>query len=210
MGNRKVGRETPRPTVRKDVLLASKLKVSHSSRQLPRLTIIVLHRMRRVKCGEEKPECERCRKSGWQCDGYGVIKSKSNSPAPIRPQDATSLSTYNASIIPQNDLDGDEQRYFQVYLDQTSTSLDLQDTTPLFWKQVVLQESISNPCVRHGLVAIGAVAKSAQMKLRWAYFTDLSDRAQEPHRQYVNFFSGWSIVYPLLNYCPADQLPLFD
>jgi hypothetical protein len=139
--------------------------------------------MRRVKCGEERPDCERCRKSGWRCDGYDTITSKRNSPVPIRPQDTTSLSMYNPSIIPKGDLDEDEQRYFQVYLDQTSTSLEPQETTAFFWKRVVLQESYSNSCVRHGLVAIGAVAKSARTKVRWAYFTDLSDQIQEPHRR---------------------------
>jgi hypothetical protein len=152
------------------------------------LTTIALRRMRRVKCGEEKPECERCIKSGWRCDRYEGTPSKRNSPAPIRPQDDNVVSAYNPSIILKGDLDEDEQRYFQFYLDQTSTTLELQDTTAGFWKRVVLQESHSNQCVRHGLVAIGAVAKSAETKLSWAYFTDLSDRAQEPHRRYVNFF----------------------
>ena len=39
-----------------------------------------LHRIRRIKCGEERPNCLRCVKSGWQCDGYG--KSKRNTANP--------------------------------------------------------------------------------------------------------------------------------
>lgn len=30
-----------------------------------------LDRIRRIKCGEEKPSCVKCLKSGWKCEGYG-------------------------------------------------------------------------------------------------------------------------------------------
>lgn len=29
-------------------------------------------RARKVKCDDEKPHCRRCRRSGWQCQGYGM------------------------------------------------------------------------------------------------------------------------------------------
>ncbi|KAJ5637752.1 hypothetical protein N7490_007631 [Penicillium lividum] len=29
-------------------------------------------RARRVKCDDEQPHCRRCRRSGWQCQGYGM------------------------------------------------------------------------------------------------------------------------------------------
>jgi hypothetical protein len=32
------------------------------------------NRIRKIKCGEERPHCSRCIKSGWNCDGYGDIK----------------------------------------------------------------------------------------------------------------------------------------
>ena len=37
-------------------------------------------RARRVKCDDEKPHCNRCRRSGWQCEGYGVRLGWSQTP----------------------------------------------------------------------------------------------------------------------------------
>ncbi|KAJ5108139.1 hypothetical protein N7456_004814 [Penicillium angulare] len=37
-------------------------------------------RARRVKCDDEKPHCRRCRRSGWQCQGYGVRLGWSQTP----------------------------------------------------------------------------------------------------------------------------------
>ncbi|KAJ6008244.1 hypothetical protein N7540_012220 [Penicillium herquei] len=42
-------------------------------------------RARRVKCDEEHPHCRRCRRSGWQCQGYAVRLEWSQTPG-IRAQ----------------------------------------------------------------------------------------------------------------------------
>jgi hypothetical protein len=33
----------------------------------------ILHRTRKIKCGEERPSCARCVKSGWKCGGYSEV-----------------------------------------------------------------------------------------------------------------------------------------
>jgi hypothetical protein len=142
--------------------------------------------MRRLKCGEERPECYRCQKSGWRCDRYDTPPPRSKSPVPVQPYQPASLSIYAPSGFPN--LDAEEQKYFQIYLDQTPTTLEVQGATSLFWKRVVLQESYFNECVRHALVAIGAVAKSAHTRLRWAYLINPLDSTQETHRRYVDVF----------------------
>ncbi|KAJ5083896.1 hypothetical protein NUU61_008475 [Penicillium alfredii] len=37
-------------------------------------------RARRVKCDDEHPHCRRCRRSGWQCQGYGLRLGWSQTP----------------------------------------------------------------------------------------------------------------------------------
>ncbi|OOQ90590.1 hypothetical protein PEBR_03771 [Penicillium brasilianum] len=37
-------------------------------------------RTRRVKCDDERPHCRRCRRSGWQCQGYGLRLGWSQTP----------------------------------------------------------------------------------------------------------------------------------
>lgn len=37
-------------------------------------------RARRVKCDDERPHCRRCRRSGWQCQGYGLRLGWSQTP----------------------------------------------------------------------------------------------------------------------------------
>src|ERR1700710_953308 len=135
--------------------------------------------MRRLKCGEEKPGCLRCAKSGWQCDGYDWSSSNLAS-LPCPPSPKSSLYTPSVAL----DLDEREWKYFQVYAEQKPTSLDHRDTNCFSWKQIVLQECHSNPCVRHTMVAQGALAMSQVARTPWAYFFGVN-AAQNPHHEFA-------------------------
>ena len=88
--------------------------------------------------------------------------------------------------IPLLNLDTEEMAYYQFFVDEVSTQLKLPDS------QLILQESSSNASVRHAIVAIGALARSAQMSLCGTYRMDVkvgSHRAFALH-QYQKAIEG--------------------
>lgn len=144
-------------------------------------------RIRRLKCGEERPSCYRCVKSGWQCDGYEHVSSLPASTIvplpsilprtpPLSPCPPPSLYT---PTIAQN-LDDLEQYYFQSFIDEVSVQLQGHDA--FFWRGLALQESVETFSVRHGLVAIGALAKSTGKTVCGNYQLDTT---QGTHREFA-------------------------
>lgn len=138
--------------------------------------------MRRLKCGEEKPGCLRCAKSGWKCDGYEHLSNKSSALAARTPSPRSYL--YTPSSL---DLNEAERRYFQSYIDFSPPSLDNGELSQFaLTKQTMLQESHGNPCVRHVIVAIGALEKSFHTKSRWGHLRNLT-AAQDTHHEFALF-----------------------
>ncbi|TVY26812.1 putative transcriptional regulatory protein, partial [Lachnellula hyalina] len=135
-------------------------------------------KIRRLKCGEEKPSCLRCVKSGWQCDGYEyngtgesssrganrslmpasdhvLLRPRSRSPhSPILPRTPSRSPSLNRP------LDEHKEQYFQKFVEEQSTNILDQDA--FIWRDLALQESHTNSCVRHAIVAIGALIASTQ------------------------------------------------
>jgi hypothetical protein len=114
-------------------------------------------RVRRVKCDETRPGCNRCKKFGRECDGYlSDLSSSRGSLVPMKPRP----SCVNA-CIPAFSIPGDEQehRYYQLFCDRTASDLAGYYPTD-FWKRIAVQESFSEPAIRHAVVALGALTKS--------------------------------------------------
>jgi len=159
-----------------------------------------LFRIRRLKCGEEKPRCQRCVKSGWQCDGYETPAESSSSKsalqptaglAPLRPRSRSPLSARphgapsgapprSPARSPSFPLDAQEQNYFQLFASENWT--DLLGGKAFFWRDFALQESQTNSCVRHALVAIVALAMSTQKTASGIHLMDVS---QGYHREFA-------------------------
>lgn len=100
------------------------------------------YRARHVKCGEEKPQCLRCRDSGRVCDGF--------------PEEGQTLS---GSLVPgiSSPQSARERRYLDYFRQRTIPDLSGYDTQSHFWNYVVLQASHSSPAVLHGALALGAL-----------------------------------------------------
>lgn len=136
--------------------------------------------MRRLKCGEERPQCFRCKKSGWRCDGYDHGTSSNSTPLPRTPSPKISVYTSPGTL----NLTEGERRYFRAFIDQKPTDIDSRDTESPFWKQTVLQECHSNPCVLHTIVAQGALAMSQVGQTPWAYLFKF-DNSQNTHHEFA-------------------------
>ncbi|TVY51006.1 Beauvericin cluster-specific repressor BEA4 [Lachnellula cervina] len=123
-------------------------------------------KIRRVKCDETKPCCDKCVSTGRTCDGYQppkelkVKKSKrsKNNPATdnMLPRDveATSVTTY----VPCLDLQASwpERRSFHYFRSRNLSSMP-GNFEPYLWDNLVLQFCHVYPAVQQSLIALGAI-----------------------------------------------------
>jgi hypothetical protein len=114
-------------------------------------------RIRRVKCDEAKPNCQKCTSTGRRCDGYLTPPSSSNN----------SLSPLARSHCPEYQLmESDlERRSFDFFCKRTVAILSgIFDST--FWTQLVLQATHHEPAIRHAVIALGALHESSEVGSR--------------------------------------------
>ncbi|KAH7139380.1 hypothetical protein B0J11DRAFT_516671 [Dendryphion nanum] len=123
-------------------------------------------RIRRVKCDETKPECNRCTKTGRTCAGYKhAAKSRDQSPAAAasfrNPSFLVVPQKASPSTIPRNPSrsispEASENRSFFYF--QTHT---LPKWTEFFdselWSQKILQLSHTEPAIKHGILALSTL-----------------------------------------------------
>ncbi|KAK4230908.1 transcriptional regulatory protein moc3, partial [Podospora fimiseda] len=113
-------------------------------------------RIRKVKCGEEKPFCTRCTKTGRRCDGYLDAKTMSQRRRRAglgghgvgEPQAPLALLYEWASA--------DERRAFHFFQHVTAPCLS-GDLDGAFWRMLVLQICQSEPAVRHAVLAVSSL-----------------------------------------------------
>ncbi|KIX94965.1 uncharacterized protein Z520_09275 [Fonsecaea multimorphosa CBS 102226] len=119
-------------------LLECTVTQKRSRRHAPKVrTGCVTCKVRKIRCDEKKPSCERCTSTGRRCDGYVVLK-------PLLFE------------IPQ---DKDERWGFYYFRDRTSKQL-LSLSRHDFWNRLVIQAGYSRGIVRHALVAIASYHES--------------------------------------------------
>jgi hypothetical protein len=123
-----------------------------------------VNRARRVKCDETRPICQRCQKANYECDGFDrptplplTPSPKSSRLVPLLPRTASFNILRGPAIgVPGEDL---ELRYFQLFQNQAAPELSAPFNSQ-FWTRLVLQESYSEPAIRHAVVAVGALHKT--------------------------------------------------
>lgn len=110
--------------------------------------LLILPRIRRVKCDEVKPFCKRCSSTGRKCDGY-------ESDKPPTPQNGTGLETLQklAVLIPGNTR---EKRGFHYFIKNAAAELSGYYDNG-FWEYLLLQVSQSESSLRHAVVALGTL-----------------------------------------------------
>ncbi|KAI1038932.1 hypothetical protein LB503_007946 [Fusarium chuoi] len=108
-------------------------------------------RIRKIKCDEAKPFCEKCVKTGRKCDGYeSVFRPFSNTPQPTSKPDAAASGHDRAKEGPPLST-GDLNRYFS-----TKTIFDVELSCNEEAEEV-LQASLTNDSIRHALLSLRAL-----------------------------------------------------
>jgi hypothetical protein len=121
-------------------------------------------RIRRVKCDETKPDCNRCTSTGRKCEGYPVpTPSRGNSRSLATQHQAhggetlCSLSLYRLS----SEIPGDEAEQRSFHYLRERAIYDISGYFELeFWDRLVLQISHTEPSVRHALLALSSLCET--------------------------------------------------
>jgi Fungal Zn(2)-Cys(6) binuclear cluster domain len=135
--------------------------------------LLSIRRIRRVKCDETKPICQRCIKVGLDCDGYQEEEHSRRWVPPSARNPSTSGQTSGETLRTNTGMSSaptsvcrspsrsifkndQEQRYFKLF----STQI-VRQFTGLFsseiWSRLVLQTSEVHPSIRHAIIALGAL-----------------------------------------------------
>ncbi|RKL28997.1 hypothetical protein BFJ72_g12221 [Fusarium proliferatum] len=109
-------------------------------------------RIRKIKCDEAKPFCDKCVKTGRKCDGYESVFR----PFPSK-QDAAASGHNHAEGNPPLST-GDLNRYFS-----TKTIFDVELSCNEEAEQV-LQASLTNDSIRHALLSLRALRGNLESK----------------------------------------------
>lgn len=154
-------------------------------------TSVNLHsRIRRVKCGEEKPFCKRCTSTGRKCDGYATQSDSKDSlqkPAPSRSLSGTE--------------DPMEQRLLYFFSTYTAPSLSGFFSTD-FWERRVVESSHGEPSIRHAVIAIAAMHQEFNER-REGGMDDTSNLQAFAFRQYTKAISS-------LHHLMTTRMPPLD
>ncbi|KAH8889670.1 hypothetical protein GQ53DRAFT_766512 [Thozetella sp. PMI_491] len=129
------------------------------------------YRIRRVKCGEERPACLRCTSTGRVCDGY----DRTSAPSRVRSQESQRaaselarrefLKAYQWSDALRTmrpimaDISGTdiEKRFFHRFRKETSDGMTAHICNfSNFWTRVAPQVSHTHEAVKHAVIALGA------------------------------------------------------
>ena len=119
-------------------------------------------KIRRVKCDEAKPYCDRCLKYGYQCDGFDrnphqqlvsnrplapcLVEGLKSAPILLSPLVAPGLSLQSQA----------EYQYFRTFQTETVAQLTGPFDSPL-WERIVLQECSEQGFARDAVLAIAAL-----------------------------------------------------
>ncbi|KAK2780559.1 C6 zinc finger domain-containing protein [Colletotrichum kahawae] len=118
-------------------------------------------KIRRVKCDEKRPACQRCLSTGRTCDGYGIWDgggrrrslTSSHAAQPLTQPPSISRHNTRAGVL---SLSHDEHRQFEWFARRTTGRLPGVFTCALFWETLVLQASSTEPAVLYAVLALGA------------------------------------------------------
>ncbi|KAL8726141.1 MAG: hypothetical protein Q9166_006898 [cf. Caloplaca sp. 2 TL-2023] len=136
------------------------------------LTIAFLPRIRRVKCDEGKPDCQKCKSTGRKCDGY-VSKKDNSAPAPekeayaIAKMDQPLKQVSHVVVSPLPIAIGgwegtlDELRGFDYF--RVRTSKDLAYSLNASLQELVLQKSHRHQAIKHGAIALGSLGETIRI-----------------------------------------------
>lgn len=116
-------------------------------------------RIRRIKCDESRPACQRCASTGRMCDGYGIWGGG------VTPYGHRSIGPKDCIAVPRHTMpvfihaeSTEEKGYFDWFRCRSSKKIPGVFSSS-FWETLVFQASSNEPAVLHAVLAVSSVHK---------------------------------------------------
>ncbi|KAG9236962.1 C6 zinc finger domain protein [Amylocarpus encephaloides] len=128
-------------------------------------------KIRKVKCDEARPSCDRCISTGRVCDGYGIWGGGSSfRKTPVRLSTPLSLNALSS-------IEGGFE-YFDWFKCRTVKKLPGSFMSG-FWTTLLFQASTEEPAVLHALLALSSVHKQGTLDIETPFDRDGTPSKQE-------------------------------
>jgi Fungal specific transcription factor domain len=151
-----------------------------------------------VKCGLEKPTCLRCVHFGVACDGYEFENGERKNWSTVVPQRRALLlpKACYASFAkdPSKALFSTDQdyQYFDIFCNKTAFQILPYYDAGIF-RQMLLQACVSEPSLRHAVVALGALDMKEE-SLEEFKSLSLEEKSKSPHVHHLNALREYSVA----------------
>ncbi|KAM0191268.1 hypothetical protein ACHAPA_007506 [Fusarium lateritium] len=150
-------------------------------------------KLRKVKCDEGRPACQRCLSTGRVCDGYGIwgggsqVLQAQAKKLPVSPRPAPAPAPASGPTTFIVSLNANEKLYFDWFKCRTSAKISATFSSG-FWTTLVFQACSSEPAVLHALLALSSAHKKGVAELgihRNSPREEMSSQEQFTLQQYV-------------------------
>jgi hypothetical protein len=161
-------------------------------------------RIRKVKCDEAFPACQRCIKSGRACDGYGIWGGGGSPPTHHKPVSAPK----DVSVVPRPPTPStDDNGYLEWFRCRTAIKLPATFRSS-FWSKLLMQASFSEPAVLHAVLALSSIHKRKTVDTDGQRQITASPDRQEQFalRNYVKSINALSHLQP---HCSVNDIGSF-
>ncbi|KAL2209238.1 hypothetical protein CC79DRAFT_667272 [Sarocladium strictum] len=152
-----------------------------------------MSRIRRVKCDEAKPCCQRCISTGRKCDGYRI--------QPQQPQTSLVLITApdQACTTGTTPCGVRARMTFQTFKVLHAHSLSSYGTAG-FWQSVVLQASDQSGSIKHLLIAATSLSGVSPSQ------GNMLDTCASESKGNVPFLAHYGVALQYLRNCAASDV----
>ncbi|KAF2727982.1 hypothetical protein EJ04DRAFT_581653 [Polyplosphaeria fusca] len=121
-------------------------------------------KIRKVKCDETKPVCNRCLHTGRICDGYGIWGGGGNFYGQQRSSQDANKSQTTTDAVPRGlkllpGANVKERYYFEWFKVRALKKIPGPFALP-FWNNLVVQASLSEPAILHAVLSLSSVHKN--------------------------------------------------
>jgi hypothetical protein len=164
------------------------------ARKRPR-KLTYVNRIRKVKCDEAFPACQRCIKTGRICDGYGIWGGGGSHSSHCK----TILVSEDVSIVPRAPTSSiDDKGYLEWFKCRTAIKLPGTFRSSSPWSTLLMQASFSEPAVLHAVLALSSVHKRNTVNIDgWRQMIDAPDKQEQfALRNYIKSIKAVSHLRP--------------
>ncbi|TGO92103.1 hypothetical protein BPOR_0010g00150 [Botrytis porri] len=150
-----------------------------------------LGRVRRVKCDEGRPSCQRCASTGRKCDGYAEESSDSptSSNSDFNDHEASTVLIQSPSSSAMLTSDR-EREAFHFFVNITAPMMGGFGKESC-WSEMIPRAAHHEPSIRHAVIALGDLHHSKE-RSSWSTSSN-------------NLFSSAEEQFPLLEYNRAIE-----